>query len=196
MILQQRIGTKRKWSVSGTGKIKKNGTCVLKDKPSTPGSRQYRVVKPAGDGFTKGTSSAFSVQVFKWTKLAAFTRPGASSNVVGYGTTAIVGTKSFYSSLRAETPGTPAYVEYTVGRRCTDLRTTYALDDSSATGSTGSIKLTVDNVVKTDQALVVGQVIESTTDLTDAFRLRYDFTSNDEPKSVPVVATPEVLCTI
>ena len=78
----------------------------------------------------------------------------------------------------ATNPSAPGYVEYTLGRLCTDLRTTYALDDSSESGSTGAVKLLVDGVTKVDQGLVVGQVVESTTDLTDAFRLRYELTSS------------------
>ena len=62
-------------------------------------------------------------------------------------------------------------------------RTTYALDDRSETGSTGAVKLVVDGATKVDQGLVVGQVVESTTDLTNAFRLRYELTSSAAPVS-------------
>ena len=37
VVLQQRVGNKKKWKATGTAKIKKNGTYVLKDVPSTPG---------------------------------------------------------------------------------------------------------------------------------------------------------------
>ena len=57
------------------------------------------------------------------------------------------------------------------------------------------MRLIVDGVTKVDQGLVVGQVVESTTDLTGAFRLRYELTSSASPVSRPVVATPEVRCT-
>jgi hypothetical protein len=93
------------------------------------------------------------------------------------------------------TAGAPAYVEYTLGRLCTDLRTTYALDDRSESGSTGAVELLVDGVTKVDQGLVVGQVVMSSTDVTDAFRLRFELTSTATPVSKPVVAMPEVRCT-
>jgi hypothetical protein len=192
--LQQRKEGKNKWKGSGKATIKRNGTFVLKDKPSLAGTREYRVLKPAGKGVRKGTSPVLTVDVFAWEKLGSRT-PGALSNVATRAT-ALVGTESFYPSLMVSpTAGAPAYVEYTLGRLCTDLRATYALDDRSESGSTGAVKLLVDGVTKVDQGLVVGQAVTSTTDVTDAFRLRYELTSTASPASKPVVAMPEVRCT-
>ena len=56
-------------------------------------------------------------------------------------------------------------------------------------------EVAIDGATKVDQGLVVGQVVESTTDVTGAFRLRYELTSAASPVSRPVVATPEVRCT-
>ena len=140
------------------------------------GTREYRVLKPASQGIRKGTSKVLSVDVYRWETLSG--QPaGANANISAFGT-ARIGTKVYSPSLMATNPGAPAYVEYTLGRLCTDLRTTYALDDSSESGSTGAVKLLVDGVTKVDQGLVVGQVVESTTDLTDAFRLRYELASS------------------
>lgn len=192
--LQQRKEGKNRWKGSGKATIKRNGTFVLKDKPSLAGTREYRVLKPAGKGLRKGTSDVLTVDVYKWEKLGSRT-PGALSNVATRAT-ALVGTESYAPSLMVfPEAGAPAYVEYTLGRLCTDLRATYALDDRSESGSTGAVKLLVDGATKVDQGLVVGQVVESTTDVTDAFRLRYELASTAAPVSRPVVAMPEVRCT-
>lgn len=193
VLLQQRKEGKNRWKGSGKATIKRNGTFVLKDKPSLAGSREYRVLKPAGQGLKKGTSPVLTVDVYAWEKLGRKT-PGAMSNVATLATS-LIGTASYWPSLMVTEPGKPAYVEFTLGRLCTDLRTTYALDDRSETGSTGAVKLLVDGATKVDQGLVVGQVVESTTDVTGAFRLRYELTSAASPVSRPVVATPEVRCT-
>lgn len=193
VLLQQRQEGKNRWKGSGKATIKRNGTFVLKDKPSLAGSREYRVLKPAGKGLKKGTSPVLTVDVYAWEKLGRKT-PGAMSNVATLATS-LIGTASYWPSLTVTEPGKPAFVEFTLGRLCTDLRTTYALDDRSETGSSGAVKLLVDGATKVDQGLVVGQVVESTTDLTGAFRLRYELTSNATPVSRPVVATPEVRCT-
>lgn len=193
VVLQQRMEGKKSWSVSGTTKIKANGTFLLKDEPSTAGTRIYRVLKPAAGKVKKGFSKELELVVYKWERLGNRS-PGANENVSSF-STATIGTVTFGSSLMVTTPGTPAYVEYTLGRLCTSLRTTYALDDSSASGATGGVKLFVDGVARVDQPLVVGQIVESSTGLTGAFRLRYELTSNAAPVSKPTVATPEVLCT-
>ena len=193
VVLQQRMDGKKRWSASGKAKIKANGTFLLKDEPSTAGTRFYRVLKPAEGTVKKGVSKELELVVYKWERLGN-RAPGANENVGGF-TTATIGTVFFGSSLVVKTPGAPAFVEYTLGRLCTSLRTTYALDDTSATGATGGVKLFVDGVAKVDQPLVVGQAVESSTDLRGAFRLRYELTSNTTPVSKPTVATPEVLCT-
>ena len=194
VVLQQRLDGKTPWAVSTKAKVKRNGTFLLKDEPSVPGTREYRVLKPAGKGLRKGTSDVLTVDVYKWEKLGSRT-PGALSNVATRAT-ALVGTESYAPSLMVfPEAGAPAYVEYTLGRLCTDLRATYALDDRSESGSTGAVKLLVDGATKVDQGLVVGQVVESTTDVTDAFRLRYELASIAAPVSRPVVAMPEVRCT-
>jgi hypothetical protein len=193
VVLQQRLEGKKKWAVSSKGKVKRNGSYLLKDKPSVAGTREYRVLKPAAGRIAKGTSKVLEVEVYAWENLARRSA-GASANVTTYAT-ASIGTKAYAPSIVPSQPGTASYVEYTLGRLCTELRTTYALDDASETGSTGAVKLVVDGATKVDQGLVVGQVVESTTDLTGAFRLRYELTSSASPVSRPVVADPEVRCT-
>lgn len=193
VVLQQRLDGQKTWKKSGTAQIRANGTFLLKDKPSVAGSRFYRVVKPAADGIAKGVSSELAVVVYKW-ELLGKRVPGVNQNVATF-STAIIGTKYYAPSILVTTPGDAAFVEYTLGRLCTSLRTTYALDDRSASGSAGSVILTVDGATKVAQPLVVGQVVESTTDLTNAFRLRYDLGSRGAPLSMPAIAAPEVLCT-
>ena len=133
VLLQQRKEGKNRWKGSGKTTIKRNGTFVLKDKPSLAGSREYRVLKPAGQGLKKGTSPVLTVDVYAWEKLGRKT-PGAMSNVATLATS-LIGTASYWPSLMVTEPGKPAFVEFTLGRLCTDLRTTYALDDRSETGS-------------------------------------------------------------
>lgn len=193
VVLQQRLEGKKAWKVSTKAKVKRNGTYLLKDKPSVAGQREYRVVKPASAGIKKGTSKVLSVDVYRWETLGGRIA-GASANITTAGL-ALIGTEDYFPSLMATQPSAPAYVEFTLGRLCTDLRTTYALDDRSESGSTGAVKLLVDGVTKVDQGLVVGQVVESTTDLRSAFRLRYELTGSASPVGRPVVGTPEVRCT-
>lgn len=193
VVLQQRVGTKKAWKATGTARVKRNGTYVLKDVPSTPGTRQYRVLKPAANGIAKGVSTSLTVEVYAWQKLTS--RTPVSTNVnVPIGIT--IATDYFSKSLATFLSGEPATIEYTLGRKCLELRATYALTDQSPTGSTGAINVSADGAVLATHPLTIGTVVaDETLDLTDAFRLKFDLTTSATPAAVAAVATPEVLCT-
>ena len=197
VLLQQRPDGTRTWTVSTRATIKRNGTYLLTDEPSAIGTREYRVVKLRSDGVRKGTSPIIEVlveaRVYTWQKLAQ--RPRSAYENIAVSSTALIGGQAYAYSFQPFTRGAPSYVEYPLKGLCTELRTTYAMHDSAAAGSSARITLTLDGVTKVDQVLVKGQVVESTTDLTGALQLRYDLFSTADPASYPVVATPEVLCT-
>ncbi len=193
VVLQQRVGNKKSWKSTGNAKIKKNGTYVLKDTPSTQGSREYRVLKPASKGLKKGYSKALAVEVYKWEKLV-YRLSGPRVNVEPTGV--LIGAEYYGQSLATTTSGTPSSVEYTLGRKCTDLRATYALTDSSATGSSGAVIVSADGAVLASHPLSVGTVIaDEVLDVSDVFRLKVDLSTSAPPAAVAAVATPEVLCT-
>lgn len=194
VVLQQRAEGKKKWSVSGTAKIKPTGKFVLKDDPSTAGTRFYRVVKPAEGKLKKGVSKELELVVYAWERLA-FRAEGPSTNVRLDGAT--IATEFFSNNIVTDVSGTPSAIEYTLGRKCLTLRSTYALTDSSATGGTGSVALKVDGVVAFASALTLGQVIaDQETDISDAFRISYELVSSAAPTaSVVAAGNPEVLCT-
>ena len=194
VVLQQRVGNKKKWVATGDAKVKNNGTYKLTDKPSTPGSREYRVLKPASNGIAKGFSKAVEVEVYRWEKLA-YRATGPLTNFTASG--ANIGAEYYGQSLTTTAPGATSTVEYTLGRKCVEMRATYALTDESATGSSGSVTVSGDGAVLASHALSVGVVVaDETLDLTDVFRLKIDATTSPAPTASTVaVATPEVLCT-
>lgn len=193
VVLQQRMEGKKTWSVSGTVKIKDNGKFLLKDKPSTAGTRYYRVLKPAAGTVKKGVSQELKLVVYAWEKLS-YRTSGPESNVSF--TTATIGTEPFSASLVTEEAGLNSSIEYTLGKKCLKLRATYALTDSSATGGTGSVALAKDGKNVFSYGLVLGQIVENNeVDISDAFRITYSTTSTKAPDSFVAVASPEVLCT-
>ena len=192
VILQQRVGNKKSWKATGDAKVKRNGTYVLKDVPSTPGKRQYRVLKPASNGLGTGFSPTLDVEVYSWGRLTA--RPaGPLQNVEFNGAT--IATDYYSASIVTVTPGTASSIEYTLGRKCLQLRATYALTDQSASGSSGAATVSADGTVLSSNALAVGTVVEQTVDIEDAFRVRLDLATSATPAGYAAVASPEVLCT-
>lgn len=191
VVLQQRLAGKKRWAVSGTSKIKPTGKFLLKDDPSTAGTRFYRVVKPATGAIRAGVSKEMTLVVYTWDKLA-FRAPGANTNLASG--TATIGATSFDASLFTRTSGAPTFVEYTLGDKCRLLKASYALTDSSPTGTSGSYTLAVDGVTSSTAVLGTGSIARDVvTDVTGAFRIRYDFTTT--PGAFVAAATPQVLCT-
>ncbi|NPC45019.1 hypothetical protein [Nocardioides sp. zg-1230] len=193
VFLQQRPEGSNRWRKSGTAKIKSSGRFVLEDEPSRPGVRFYRVLKPTADGIKGGTSRELQLDVWGWQPLS-WRAYGANSGVT-IGTGTYIGAEYFGSNLVLQTPGTPGYVEYTLGRQCRLLRATYALTDSSATGASGFVTISVDGAAKVTHALATGTVIrDHEVDLTGAFRMRFDLSGSATPAGSSAVAEPEVLC--
>jgi hypothetical protein len=192
VVLQQRVLPKKTWKATGTTKIKSDGTYVIKDDPSTAGVREYRVVKPASNGLGKGISDTLSVKVYGWQKLVWRTA-GVQTNV--HQANVFIGADYFTHSIGTVDAGTPSIIEYTLGRKCTQLRATYALTDDSASGSSGAIGVSGDGAVLASHPLTVGTVVEDEIiDVSDVFRLKFDLSTSASPKAVAAVATPEVLC--
>ena len=188
--LQQRREGRKKWVKSGTAKIKKNGTFVLKDKPSVAGVRYYRVLKPAAKGIKAGKSKELQLNVWGWQRLA-YRAPGANAGV-DLNTYTLIGTDGYSASVVQKTPGTAGFVEYTLGKKCRTLRATYALTDDSTSGATGTVAVTVDGVLRDTHALTTGTIVtDFETVVTNAFRIRFDLTS---AAGKAAIGSPEVLC--
>lgn len=193
VILQQRVGNKRAWKATGTTAIKKDGSYVLKDTPSTPGKREYRVLKPASNGFAKGFSPSLAVEVYSWQKLG-YRTAGPKANLAVQGV--LIATDYYGVSLVSGTAGQPASIEYTLGRKCLQLRATYALTDDSASSSSGAVTVSTDGAVRATHALAVGTIVaDNVLDISTAFRLKLDLATSATPAAVAAVASPEVLCT-
>ena len=192
VVLQQRVLPRKTWKSTGGTTVKRDGSYLVKDDPSTPGTREYRVVKPASDGRAKGISDTLTVKVYGWQKLVWRTA-GAQTNVRQ--DNVFIGADYFTHSLVTATSGTAASIEYTLGRKCTQLRATYALTDASASGSSGAIGVTGDGAVLASHPLSVGTVVEDEViDVSDVFRLKLDLSTSASPTAIAAVATPEVLC--
>jgi len=192
VVLQQRMEGNKTWKKSGTAKIKPTGKFLLKDDASAAGTRFYRVLKPASDGMAKGVSKELELVVYKWELLGQRLR-GPATNVSV--TTATIATDNYGVSLVNTTAGTPASIEYTLGKKCVTLRSTYALTDATATGGTGMVAVKRDGAVAFASGLVLGQVIQNEIMIGTAFRISFELTSSATPAAFVAVGSPEVLCT-
>ena len=153
----------------------------------------YRVVKPRSKGINRGVSKKLSVQVYRWEPLV-FRTTGPLENIDA--TSVQIGAKYYSRSLASRTAGTPASVEYTLGRTCTTMRSTYALTDASATGSSGAVTVLADGEVLASHSLAIGTIVaDEELDLTGVFRIKLVLDTSAEPAAQAALASPEVLCT-
>lgn len=192
VVLQQRLDGTKRWKKSGEAKVRPSGRYVLRDDPSTPGVRFYRVLKPASNGVKAGTSRELQLDVWSWQRLV--TRPVGASDGVTYGSPQF-GADTYPASIVADNLGPPSFVEYTLGRKCRSLRATYALTDFSASGATGTVSVTLDGTQAWTTPLATGTIVsDHVIDLTDVFRIRFDLTATASPAGYAAIGTPEVLC--
>lgn len=192
VLLQQRPEGSKRWRKSGTAKIKSSGKYVLKDEPSRPGVRFYRVLKPAADGIKAGTSRELQLDVWGWSRLTWW--PAGANSGVNRGYYAAFGTEPYEDSLVLQTPGTAGYVEYTLGKKVRALRATYALTDDSTTGASGFVTVSVDGAAVVTHALSTGTIIKDhVIDVRNAFRVRFDLSGSSTPAGRSAVGNPEVL---
>ena len=107
-----------------------------------------------------------------------------------------IGTEYYSASLATTTPGTAATDRVHPRSQVPALRATYALTDSSLTGSSGAVTVSADGKTLATHPLAVGTIVaDEELDLTGVFRLKLDATTTATPTATAAVATPEVLCT-
>ncbi|HEY0645710.1 MAG TPA: hypothetical protein VGD39_20015 [Nocardioides sp.] len=191
VILQQRLDGTQRWKKSGQARTRATGRFVLKDEPSTPGVRFYRVVKPASDGIKAGTSRELRLAVWSWERLIS--RRTGANNGISFDYPQF-GTVYYPDSIRNTVSGTPGYVEYTLGGKARSLRASYALTDNSLTGASGTVAVTVDGTKVWSVNLGTGSIDrDRVIDVTGAFRIRFDLSSSGAPAGYAAIGTPEVL---
>lgn len=201
VLLQRRSGSRR-WTRTGTDRLSRTSRFVLTDRPSVPGTRYYRVLKPASDGHRADRSPALRVDVLAWeriTDLQPWEGCGLQTGVtVGIGGTTYPASVEFAGYGGACIP----YVVYDLGARCHTLRATYGfVDGSTIPGPYGWVAVSGDGTLRERYQVTDGgrAFVGEELDVTGVQRLRLDLgsaTVAPEAPARPVAAgTPEVLCT-
>jgi hypothetical protein len=184
---------KTAWKSIGTTKVKKDGTYSYSDKPTSRLDRSYRVVKPADKNGSKGTSKARNVEVFGWDWLNEKTT-SANVNVISTYAMPINGA-DYRNTLYVDRTKTSGYSEWTLGRKCTELRATFGLSDRTETGGKATIKATTDGTAVYVRAFSLGESEAKTIDVTDVYRVRLDFWQTPmTPVTEPSAGAAKVLC--
>jgi hypothetical protein len=180
------------WKDAGSAKVKKDSTYKFSILPSSHLDRAYRVVKAGDKAAASGTSKERALQVLKWEWLSSLT-PSAMKGVSIINEMPING--DIYKHTLYTTVDTPSgYVEYTLGHNAYKLEATFGLSDRTETGGQGMVTLRKDGVKAFSEIFDLGQSVLQKTNVTDAFRIRIDFSQvADTPVTEPSVGAARVL---
>lgn len=180
------------WRDAGSAKVNKDSTYTFSFTPTTRLDRVYRVVKPGDDQAKTGTSTERALQVLKWEWLSSMT-PSAFKGVTVINSMPINGDD--YGHTLYTTTDTPSgWVEYTLGHHAYKLDATYGLSDRTETGGQGTVSVRKDGVLAFSQTFDLGQSVHQKTNVSDAFRIRIDFTQvANTPVTEPSAGAPRVL---
>ena len=191
--LQEKYGPKKPWRTKDTDRVGTSGAYHLAYKPTTATVREYRVIMPAVGHHARGVSRQLTVGVYDWGRLTEL--PYVNYRGI-YPTPRIHinGTK-YPASLLART-GAATSVEYNLNHRCTALRATYGLSDSSETGAQATVGVESDGTQVYTGAFGLGQSEAASIALDQPLKIRFTAQSTITGTSgYGAVGTPEVLCT-
>jgi hypothetical protein len=190
--VQVRYDGQTAWKKAGSAKLKKNSTYKFSFTPTNREDRVYRVIKPGDDQANAGTSKERTLQAIGWVWLSSLT-PSAAESVATINTMPING-ENYGHTLYTGVDTTTGFVEYTLGRHAYKLQATYGLSDRTETGGKGAIAVTTDGVPSFSQTFALGQSVLQTTNVTDVYRIRIDFSQMaDTPVTEPSAGAARVL---
>ncbi len=192
VVLQVRYENKKTWVREATASVKKNGSFSFTVKPQTALDRTYRVLKSGDQKATAGKSRTRDLDVVKWQWLDSIV-PSAAENLLS-GKLPING-EDYVHTLYSNRYFPTGFTEYTLGRNCEALETTFGLSDRTETGGKASIQLAGDGSVLYAREFSLGESEAKTFDVSDVYRIRFDFVQvADTPVTEPAAGAARVLC--
>lgn len=200
--LLQRLQGSRRWTRTDSDRLDRRGRFVLADRPSVPGLRSYRVLKPPSGRLRGDRSYSMEVSVLRWERLTDL-QPwsGCGTNP---GSTVRIGGVTYPASLVAT--GTPATcimpnVTYDLGGRCQTLRATYGFVDGTVQpGASGGVSVSGGfGTMETYQIVPGGRTfVDQELEIPGVQRLTLSLVSSNTDVQAPLTqvaaGTPEVLC--
>lgn len=200
--LLQRLEGSRRWTRTDSDRLDRRGRFVLKDRPSVPGMRAYRVLKPPSDGLRGDLSYSMKLAVLRWERLTDL-QPWAGCGT-NPGSTVRIGGVTYPASLVATGSTGSCFmpsVTYDLGGRCQTLRATYGFVDGTVLpGANGMVSVSTGSVKLESYQLVPGgrTFVDQELDIPGVQRLTLNLDSFNTDVRVPpsqvAVGTPELLC--
>jgi hypothetical protein len=193
--LQEKYAPNKPWKTKSTGRVGSTGHYRVSDKPDHATIRSYRVVLTAASGHAKGISKRVEVKVYAWTNLTT-TFDAVNNNYFWTDSTIKMNGNAYKNSIESHYAGTDNHVEYNVDHRCTALRATYGISDSSESGAQAQVSALSDGATVYSKGFSVGQTQVKKVLLDSPLKLRFQSQSLVSGlDGLGAIGTPQVLCT-
>ena len=184
---------KDSWKSIGTAKVNKKGKFTYTDEPTSSQERSYRVVKKGDGNGAKGISRERAVEVSAWQWLDERST-SAGANIVSAYSMPING-DDYRHTLHLDKAYDTGFIEWTLGRKCTELEATLGLSDRTETGGRGSVLVTNDGTPSYSRLFNLGESQLVSIPVTDVYRLRIDMAQDvTTPDTEPSAGAARVLC--
>jgi hypothetical protein len=193
VLIQVKYENRNNWAKLGKATVDSHGKYKFVEKPKSHLDRVYRVVKATDDKADKGTSRERALHVLIWSWLTGWA-PSATANVLAAYSMPING-DDYVQTLYVDRTQATGFTEFTLGRDCTTMESTFGLSDRTETGGKASIHVTRDGVAAYDRTFDLGQSELVSMDVSDVYRIRFDFAQiANTPVTEPSAGSARVLC--
>jgi hypothetical protein len=205
VVLQFRYRKTGPWTQLRRARISDKGTYTVRHRPTSVRTHWYRIVKPrAGTRHARGVTPPVRVQVYQWHYLTDqdlvdihYYSGGAVDESVDIN--GITYRKSLASPVWLDND--PAWFEYNLSRKCTNLRATYGLSDQALTGDQVEVSVITDGARVYNRVFPLGESESPTLNVRGVLRVRFqmDYIStgntNGTNRAGPgAVGAPMALC--
>jgi len=194
VLLQEKFAPGKPWLTQRTAKVGGKGRYTLWDRPSVNTRHAYRVVMPGTKRHHRGVSPTVRVTVYAWQYLTKM--PHSNQNDMTSGTVSING-KSYKHSVYAYHDYYSAYREYNLDHKCTQLRATFGISDSSTTGGQAAVGVLSDGSNVYSHTFDLGESQQRTVAIGKPLKLRLQSTSTggSSTDGYGAFAEAQALCT-
>lgn len=186
-----------RWVTLGTSTVSSTGKFAVRAKPTSPGVRKIRLVIGGNSTYKTYRSYAHTLRVYRWRYLSDLTELTGDMDTGGYTVNGAFYSRSLAGYFAYDDPGENDYMDYNIGRKCSQLQYTAGIaDDSRSPRGRVTFEAWADSSLRSTKTLSYGQSAPITVSVAGYLRLSLKAVNHvDEGSStIPVFGNARVLC--
>lgn len=190
VLVQER--RRQKWKTFQAAKISASSTYTSTYRPTNAARHVLRVCVPPKGKRAAGCSPTFVVTVSRWQYL--YEMDSVDYSDVYRTDPLMINGRSYKKSFITNTYRTStSFIEFNLSRRCSQLKMSLGVTDSSRTGATAQFEALADGNQLLTRTYELGQSENVVLDVRNVLRVRLEGTSTAEGGRIGI-GSPQVLC--